>query len=114
MDYSDWELFVLNSSATSHNSEIYLFSYVEESNGGHNICIFLVHSLPCGTVDHYVKSRNGLNFQMMKAVIQTRIQVVLQTCATVITVLFFQKKDSLKFKTRSNFLLCFIFKIQEV
>lgn len=79
-------------SATSHKSETYLFSYVEESNAGHNIYFFLVHSLSCGTANHYVKSRNGVNCQMMKVLMQMQIQVTLQTYATITTVHFFSEK----------------------
>lgn len=56
------------------------------------IFLFLVHSLPCGTVNHYVKSRNGLNFQMIKVWMQMQIQVTLQTYATITTICFFSEK----------------------
>lgn len=49
---------------------------------------FLVHSLLC-TITITAKNRNGLNFQIMKVLMQMQIQVTLQSYATITPVSLF-------------------------
>lgn len=68
------------------------------------ICVFFFIHFPV-LPQITAKSRNYLNFQIMKVLMQMQIQLTLQNTLFV----SFQKKILFKFKTRNNFLLYFIF-----